>query len=306
MVKSFLRYCFGKFLQIGLLRQTWLKAIEASLLTKNLDGFRQTQTLFIEFARKNRIHLVGANPRMDLDISIIDYVRGGNHYDPKLFDILQKSCTTMRDLLENNYEQDRKVSKISENLGQNLTNYSIFRNLPELRATDNHYLFLYALAISVNAKRVIDLGTASGSSLCAFLAAPEVEFVDTYDLTSLYENKNWVSSSSSHVIHTYLDIHQARWKQHLVNLEDSVKWNEHLPIFQNADIVLVDTQHLGYFETLMGERFVSSLGSETIFVWDDIRLSSMLDFWYSLEMSKMDIGGIGHVSGTGISRIQNK
>ena len=306
MYKLFLRNCFGRFLQSSLLRRIWIKAIEATLLTRDMNGFRQTQTRFIESARKNRLHLVGTNPRMDLDLSIIDYVRSENHHDPKLFDILQKSCATMRDLLENNYEQDRRVSKISEHFGQNLTNCSIFQDLPELRAADNHYLFLYALAISVNAKKVIDLGTASGSSLCAFLAAPEVEFVDTYDLTSLYENIDWVSSSSSHVVHKYLDIHQARWKQHLVNLEDSANWNEHLPIFQNADVVLVDTQHLGYFETLMGERFVSSLGPETIFVWDDIRLSSMLDFWYSLNMSKMDIGGIGHVSGTGISRIQNK
>ena len=305
MYKLFLRNSFGKFLQSSLLRRIWIKAIEATLLTRDMNGFRQTQLHFIEFARKNRLHLVGTNPRMDLDLSIVDYVRSENRHDPQLFDILQKTCATMRDLLVKNYEPNEQDISLSECNGSSIMNPSVFHDLPELRAGDNHYLFLYALAVSMNAKKVIDLGTASGSSLCAFLSSPNVEFVDTYDLTSLYENKNWVSESSSKIVHRYLENHRTRWKQHLVDLEDLALWKEHLPKFQEADIVLVDTQHLGDFEMLMGQRFISSLKSKTIFVWDDIRLSSMFDFWHSLKMSKIDIGGIGHISGTGISKISD-
>jgi hypothetical protein len=29
----------------------------------------------------------------------------------------------------------------------------------------------------------------------------------------------------------------------------------------------------------------------------------MVDFWDSLQMKKLDVGGLGHVSGTGISKI---
>jgi hypothetical protein len=39
-----------------------------------------------------------------------------------------------------------------------------------------------------------------------------------------------------------------------------------------------------------------------IFVLDDVRVSSMVRFWQDLKMSKVDVGGFAHFSGTGVSK----
>ena len=299
-IKTTLRAILGSLLRVNAFRKIWIKAIEATLLTKDLQGFKQSQILFLELLRKVRFHLIITSNKVDVDLTYIKIQNNNIEHDHRLFGLVQESCAQIQHLLTRNFkESETQICFLNSKGAQK----NIFESVPELRAGDNHYLFLNSLAVSTNAKRIIDLGTASGSSLCAFLSAKNVEFVNTFDITSLDQNSSWVSVESKVEINRFLDENRPRWKQHVVNLESFENWETYRSLFNEADVILTDTQHLGDFESLMGERFVAELNPKTIFIWDDIRLSSMCDFWDSLEMKKLDIGGIGHISGTGISII---
>lgn len=299
-VKIALRSALGTLLKNKFLQKTWIKAIEATLLTKDLQGFKQSQILFLELLSKVRFHLIISSEKIDIDLSYFKNQRSDKTRDHRLIGLVQESCAQIQRMLISNFnENENQICFLNSNGEQK----NIFESVSELRDGNNHYLFLNSLAISTKAKRIVDLGTASGSSLCAFLSAKNVEFVDTFDLTPLDKNTSWVSAESKTEIKHFLSDNQQRWKQHIVNLEIFENWEMHRDLFNEADLILTDTQHLGEFESLMGKRFVAELNPEIIFVWDDIRLSSMCDFWDSLEMKKLDIGGIGHISGTGISMI---
>jgi hypothetical protein len=299
-IKTALRAILGSLLKIERFRKIWIKAMEATLLTKDLQGFKQSQILFLELLKKIRFHMIITSDKIDVDLTYIKIQNNNVKHDHRLFGLVQESCAQIQRMLKSNFkESDNQIH--FKNLKGEYEN--IFETVPELRAADNHYLFLNSLAISTNAKRIVDLGTASGSSLCAFLSAKNVEFVDTFDITPLEKNSSWVSVESKDQINRFLSENHQRWKQHVVNLESLENWKLHRSQFNEADLILTDTQHLGDFESLMGKRFVAELNSKIVFIWDDIRLSSMCDFWDSLEMKKLDIGGIGHISGTGISII---
>lgn len=297
---TFFRVALGSLLRITPFRKIWIKAIEATLLTKNLKGFKQSQILFLELLSKVRFHLEVTSEKVDVDLTYIKIQNNKVELDHRLIGLVQESCTEMQRMLMSNFRDSNNQIRFLNSKG---AHENIFESIAELRAGDNHYLFLNSLAISTNAKRIIDLGTASGSSLCAFLSAKNVEFVDTFDIRSLSQNSSWVSIESKVEINRFLSENHQRWTQHVVNLESLENWEKYRRKFTEADLILTDTKHSGGFESLMGKRFVAELNRKTIFVWDDIRLSSMHNFWESLEMKKLDIGGIGHVSGTGVSII---
>ena len=297
---TFFRATLGSLLRLTHFRKIWIKAIEATLLTKNLQGFKQSQILFLELLSKVRFHLEVPSDKVDVDLTYIKIQNNKAELEPRLVGLVQESCTEVQRMLTSNFKDSKNQIHFLNSKG---THKNIFESIAELRAGDNHYLFLNSLAISTNAKRVIDLGTASGSSLCAFLSAKNVEFVDTFDIRSLSQNSSWVSVESKVEINRFLSANHQRWTQHVVNLESLENWEKYRRKFTEADLILTDTKHSGGFESLMGKRFIAELNPKTIFVWDDIRLSSMQDFWDSLEMKKLDIGGIGHISGTGISII---
>jgi hypothetical protein len=298
--KAILQSILGSVLKIEALRKIWIKAIEATLLTKDLQGFKQSQILFLDLLRKVRFHLIITQDNVDVDLTYIKIQNNNVKHDHQLFRLVQDSCAQIQQMLKSDFKDpENQVCFLNSRSAYE----TIFESVPELRAGDNHYLFLNSLAISTNAKRIIDLGTASGSSLCAFLSAKNVEFVNTFDIRPLARNSSWVSVKSEGEIDRFLSENYQRWKQHVVNLESVENWNSYRSLFYEADLILIDTQHRGSFESLMGKRFVAELSTKTIFIWDDIRLSSMCDFWDSLEMRKLDIGGIGHISGTGVSVI---
>lgn len=300
VIKNLLRNCFATFLKVNVFRKIWIKAIEATLLTKDVDGFKQTQLKFIEFATKNRLHIVSTEPQIDIDFTFLKIKNNNLTHDHNLIEILERTCSIMRETLKADFAlNDLQIAHTNSDDSRK----TIFSLVPELRATDNHYLFINSIAIATNAEKVVDLGTASGSSLVSFLSAKNVRFVDTFDLSPVETNSSWVSQQSKIAISEFLTENQTRWAQHIGNLEDMALWEKYKPKFVDADLILIDTQHLGDFEKLMSQRFITDLNPNTLFVWDDIRLSSMVEFWDSLQMKKLDVGGLGHISGTGISKL---
>lgn len=300
MIKNILRNFFATILKVNFLREIWIKAIEATLLTKDVSGFKESQLRFIEFATRNRLHIISTEPQIDIDFTFLKIQNNNLTHDSNLIEVLERTCSIMRETLKVNYALNDLQIAHTNSIDVRKT---IFNHVPELRATDNHYLFINSVAIATNSKKVIDLGTASGSSLVSFLSAKNVQFVDTFDLSPVETNSSWVSQQSKIAISEFLTENKARWEQHIGNLEDTALWEKYKPKFLDADLILIDTQHLGDFEKLMGQRFITDLNPSTLFVWDDIRLSSMIEFWDSLKMKKLDVGGLGHVSGTGIAKI---
>jgi predicted O-methyltransferase YrrM len=79
-------------------------------------------------------------------------------------------------------------------------------------------------------------------------------------------------------------------------------WNIHLHKFLEADLIFVDADHSSKLERLLVQRLEGYVKPGAIFVLDDVRVSSMVRFWQDLKMSKVDVGGFAHFSGTGVSK----
>jgi hypothetical protein len=68
----------------------------------------------------------------------------------------------------------------------------------------------------------------------------------------------------------------------------------------------VDADHSSKLERLLVQRLEGLVKPNVIFVWDDIRVSSMVRFWQDLKMIKIDAGGFAHFTGTGISKFPER
>ena len=300
-MKILIRNLFVILLRIKFARKLLIKIIEATLLTKDLDGFKQIQFEFLDFMRNTRLHVI--NSGQDIDLTYLKSNQLTTIKDSTLLKIVEQTSKVMSEITQN-INESLKIKKLDPSFQiQNADFGNLFLTVPELTEPDNHYIFLLALATAINAKKIVEVGTASGTSLCSFLLAKNVDSVTTFDLKALSNNKSWVSADSCAEITKFLDHQKPRWTQYVANLEKVDEWYKYRNFFLDADLVFVDTQHLGPFEELMGTRFVSELSKKTVFVWDDIRLSSMCEFWEMLKMKKIDVSGLGHYSGTGISMI---
>ena len=187
-----------------------------------------------------------------------------------------------------------------------IINEPILKKVPELRHNRNHYCFLTSTATALNAKVVIDIGTGSGSSMTAFLLAPSVKFVQSFDINPLEDNKDWVSKESFHHITNYLAQRKDTWVQHVSNLTLKSNFTTYASVFEQADIILVDIEHSGTSEQALLNYFESTVEKDCLKIWDDIRVSTMQRFWDKVTSPKLDVGSIGHNSGTGISLISRQ
>jgi predicted O-methyltransferase YrrM len=187
-----------------------------------------------------------------------------------------------------------------------IINESVLKEVPELRHNRNHYCFLTSTATALNAKIVIDIGTASGSSITAFLLAPSVKFVHSFDINPLEDNKEWVSKESFHHITNYLAQRKDNWVQHVSDLTLKSNFTTYASIFEQADIILVDIDHSGTSEQVLLNYFESTVKKDCLIIWDDIRVSTLQQFWDKMSHPKLDVGSIGHSSGTGISMISRQ
>jgi len=73
--------------------------------------------------------------------------------------------------------------------------------------------------------------------------------------------------------------------------------------FAKADIIFIDRHQNGSLESLLAKRFETLLKPGAVIIWDDILLSTMVDFWKGINIHKLDFRSLGHNSGTGVSRL---
>lgn len=279
------------------LRTVWLKLTKVILLHTETKSFQKAELSFLHLLENNRIHIAGNGALRDSDITFIDH--GLNAVlDRNLLSIVVKALQELEIVLTKIQGSEKNSTEPTDKDIDMLP----FKDISELAASDNHYMFLASLAHVLKAERIVEIGTASGSSLTAFLSVPTVKFIYTFDILPLADNANWVSKSSFKSINEYLDKNQGRWNQYITDLANEEAWKIHLDKFLDADLIFVDADHSSKLERLLVQRLEGLVKPGAIFVWDDVRVSSMVRFWQDLKMSKIDAGGFAHFSGTGVSK----
>lgn len=279
------------------IRTIWLKLTKVVLLHTDSKGFQKAELSFLHLLEANRIHIAAKGSPRDSDITFIDH--GLNTVlDRNLLRIVVNALKELEVILEVIQGSTGNSKRPTVNDIDTLP----FEEIRELAASDNHYMFLASLTHVLKAERIVEIGTASGSSLAAFLSVPTVKNIHTFDILPLAENGNWVSKSSFLSINEYLAENLGRWNQHVTDLTDEEAWQIHSDKFLEADLIFVDADHSSKLERLLVQRLEGLVKPTAIFVWDDVRVSSMVRFWQDLKMSKIDAGGFAHFSGTGISR----
>jgi hypothetical protein len=251
--------------------------------------FKVSKSFLIRYAKKNRIHFsdyVGNNKDKNsifkgADFTYIEYAYNSTPPSVALGSIAFQVIK---------YMEDNKIVDVSK--GQEY-----------LYDFNNHYNLLTAIASTTKSKKIIEIGTASGSSLWAWLQSNNVKEILTWDVdTPIPENSGWLPNISvKEVVHNAI-VNDSRWTQYIENLTDHNVWSLRCNQIKDADIIFIDGPHDGYTEVKLMNN-ISSLNNnkQILLLFDDIKVSSMVRFWDLLNLEKLDLTSIGHQSGTGIA-----
>ncbi len=243
----------------------------------------------ISLIRSNRLHHVRFDGDPGIDVTFVDYKHVGTAPNRELIELVASAG------------QRLSSQKIIETLRNNES-----KRCPLLFDFGNHYLLLTALAEARKAKKIVEIGTAGGASLWAWLQADCVEMVSTWDIRPLADSYSWLGTEDCRklVVNT-LSSQSDRWKQFVEDLSESEVWKQRCSEFANADILFIDGPHDGRFESVIWSKIKSiKNANEILLIFDDIRVSSMVDFWSGLDVPKLDATFIGHQSGTGLAILE--
>jgi predicted O-methyltransferase YrrM len=166
-----------------------------------------------------------------------------------------------------------------------------------------HYRLLAALAETLQARTIIEIGTATGMSggagrgggapLAALAGAPQGSRVVTFDIVPWREYPGTVLTEE--------DFADGRLAQQLDDLSTPDGAHKHRELLIEADLIFVDAAKDGHQEEAFLELFETIPFSRApIVVFDDIRQWKMLAIWRRVRRPKLDITSFGHWSGTGL------
>lgn len=158
-------------------------------------------------------------------------------------------------------------------------------------ALGDHYKLLKSLALSINAKNVIDIGTYTGMSAISFLDANcKIKSFDIINPLDLEDN-----------IITEEDISEDKISLICGDLFDDDFFATNVNCFLDADIIFLDGPKFGGFEQKILPKILAlNYYKNTIVVMDDIHMKKMKILWYELNYPRLDLSLLGHISGTGI------
>jgi predicted O-methyltransferase YrrM len=157
-----------------------------------------------------------------------------------------------------------------------------------------HYPLLAALARVVQAKQIVEIGTAEGYSALALKhgASPEGR-VATFDLIG------WREHPASCL--TEPDFADGRLVQYTDNLADPDAIRRHDALLSRADLIFLDAAKDGVTEPKLLEHLREiRFERPPLLVLDDIRVWNMLRVWRSIRDPKLDLTSFGHWTGTGL------
>lgn len=157
-----------------------------------------------------------------------------------------------------------------------------------------HYKLLAALVAVLQPATVIEIGTYTGLSALALTKyLPPAARLYTFDILP------W-----KHFGDTCLrdeDFAAGRITQIVEDLGDPAVCERHRETLQGASLIFVDAAKDGICEPrLLANLRTLKFHAPPIFVFDDIRLWSMLKIWREISMPKIDLTSFGHWSGTGL------
>jgi predicted O-methyltransferase YrrM len=157
-----------------------------------------------------------------------------------------------------------------------------------------HYRLLAGLARALQARTVIEIGTATGMSALALLAGvPEDGRVVTFDLVGWREFPGNVLRED--------DFADGRLAQHLDDLSRPDGAAKHADLLRHADLIFIDAAKDGEQEERFLELFDrTDFTGAPVLVFDDIRQWKMLRIWREVRLPKLDVTSFGHWSGTGL------
>jgi len=156
-----------------------------------------------------------------------------------------------------------------------------------------HYRMLVGLAEVWQARTVVEVGTYAGTSALTFLEVASVERVTTFDLLAWPEFPFTLLGESDF---------GGRLEQRLGNLADPAIFEANADLLRDADLVFVDGPKDGTFEYEFLPRLLAlEPARPRLLVLDDVRVISMMRLWRQFPLQKLDIGSLGHWSGTGIA-----
>lgn len=158
-----------------------------------------------------------------------------------------------------------------------------------------HYKLLAGLVKVLNAKSVVEIGTATGlSALTLLLELPSGGKLTTFDVVP------WPKYVDGTVL-TQQDFKDGRMVQVLDDLQQPAVVERHRELLESADFIFIDAAKDGVME----QHFIDNLKplrfkKSPIVMFDDIRVWNMLKIWRELDRPKLDLTSFGHWSGTGL------
>jgi predicted O-methyltransferase YrrM len=158
-----------------------------------------------------------------------------------------------------------------------------------------HYKLLAGLVKALGARRVVEIGTATGlSALTLLLELPADGRVTTFDVVP------WERYVDGTVLEP-ADFTDGRLVQVLDDLQQPEVVERHRALLEEADFIFIDAAKDGVME----QRFIDNLKplrfkNAPIVMFDDIRVWNMLAIWRRLDRPKLDLTSFGHWSGTGL------
>lgn len=158
-----------------------------------------------------------------------------------------------------------------------------------------HYKLLGGLVKSLGARRIVEIGTATGlSALTLMLELPRDGKLTTFDVVP------WPKYYDGTVLEE-ADFADGRLTQVLDDLQQPSVVEKHRALLEEADFIFIDAAKDGVME----QRFIDNLKplnyrNAPIVMFDDIRVWNMLKIWRELDRPKLDLTSFGHWSGTGL------
>jgi predicted O-methyltransferase YrrM len=159
-----------------------------------------------------------------------------------------------------------------------------------LKWPGEHYRLLAGLTRILRPSLAVEVGTYKGAA--AAVLSAHCEQVITFDIEPVQEIPESISDLTLRFPHV---------TQVVGDLLDERVWAVESGIFSEADLVFIDGPKDGVFEPAVVPRILDQMKPGSVMVLDDIRFAGMRPLWANgISRARIDIGCLGHWSGTGI------
>ena len=215
------------------------------------------------------------------------------HFEPSII-FSKEDATSTPELIKIVADSALLASQITLNCGKNDLQDSRYLNV----FPGEHYRFINALTKTINAKKIVEIGTYTGMGSLALKEGMNDILVTTFDIIEW--NKLPLPS------HFKRSDFGESLIQVIGDLSDENVFEKNFDVLNEADLIFMDAPKDDKFEYKMAKQFKKLNNKDKkILILDDILRVNMIDFWRKIKSPKIDASAFGHFSGTGIVDISN-